>query len=460
MKKILLLATSISYLSANAQDIPARIDEYFKKQHEGGAFNGNVLIASHDTIIYKQSFGLAEIATGRKLNDTSVFELASVSKQFTAMGIVLLATEGKLKYTDSLRHFFPDMPYSNITIEHLLHHTSGLPDYMDMVKNKTDRGSIVGNEDLIRLLIQFKPPVNFKAGEKWEYSNTGYALLASIIEKVSGQPFGEYLKAKIFKPLGMRHTEVYRRRLENRKVENYAYGYVKESPDSKNMILPDDHPNYKDMVHRLDGIVGDGTVNSTTGDLLTWSLALDNNRLVPAGVKERIFSAGKLNNGEMHSYGYGWITDNQFGNVKVVSHSGGWPGYNTLIEKHLDTRKTIILLNNYDNMLIQYDKLLNIIDGIKEEARKEIKLDSLKLKQYEGIYQLMPEFFITITAKGERIFAQVTGQGQFEIYPEKEDLFFYKVVEAQLKFIRNEQKEIISTILIQNRREVDCKKIK
>lgn len=258
----------------------------------------------------------------------------------------------------------------------------------------------------------------------------------------------------------MRHTEVYRRRLENRKVENYAYGYVKESPDSKNMILPDDHPNYKDMVRRLDGIVGDGTVNSTTGDLLTWSLALDNNRLVPAGVKERIFSAGKLNNGEMHSYGYGWITDNQFGNVKVVSHSGGWPGYNTLIEKHLDTRKTIILLNNYDNMLIQYDKLLNIIDGIKEEARKEIKLDSLKLKQYEGIYQLMPEFFITITAKGERIFAQVTGQGQFEIYPEKEDLFFYKVVEAQLKFIRNEQKEIISTILIQNRREVDCKKIK
>lgn len=212
MKKFLLLVTGLSFLTAKAQNIPARIDSFFKKMHEAGGFNGNVLIASHDTVIYKGSFGLAEIATGRKLNDSSVFELASVSKQFTAMGIVLLQRNGKLKYTDSLRHFFPQLPYNNITVEHLLYHTSGLPDYMTLMKEKTERGSITFNEDLIRLR-QYKPPVNFKPGEKWEYSNTGYALLASIIEKVSGKIFGEYLKAKIFKPLGMRHTEVYRRRL-------------------------------------------------------------------------------------------------------------------------------------------------------------------------------------------------------------------------------------------------------
>lgn len=459
MKKFLLLVTGLSFLTAKAQDIPARIDSFFKIMHEAGGFNGNVLIASHDTVIYKGSFGLAEIATGRKLNDSSVFELASVSKQFTAMGIVLLERAGKLSYTDSLRHFFPQLPYNNITVEHLLYHTSGLPDYMTLMKEKTERGSITFNEDLIRLLAQYKPPVNFKPGEKWEYSNTGYALLASIIEKVSGKTFGEYLKAKIFKPLGMRHTEVYRRRFENRKVKNYAYGYVK-SDSLKNMILPDEHPNYADMVRRLDGIVGDGTVNSTTGDLLKWSLALDKNLLVPASVKERIFRVGKLNDGDITNYAYGWMTDSLSGIGPVVNHGGSWPGYNTWIEKHFSTGKTVILLNNYGNMQIEYNTLLNLIYNIKGKEKMTTPVDSALLKQYEGVYQLVPEFSITINAKGDRIFAQATGQGEFEIFPEKEDLFFYKVVEAQLKFVRNEKKEIVSLILIQNRREMEGKKIK
>ncbi len=309
------------------------------------------------------------------------------------------------------------------------------------------------------MLAQYKPPVNFKPGEKWEYSNTGYALLASIIEKVSGKIFGEYLKAKIFKPLGMRHTEVYRRRFESRKVENYAYGYVK-SDSLKNMILPDEHPNYADMVRRLDGIVGDGTVNSTTGDLLKWSLALDKNLLVPAAVKERIFTAGRLNNGEITNYAYGWMTDSLSSIGPVVNHGGSWPGYNTWIEKHFSTGKTVILLSNYGNMQIEYNTLLNLIYNIKGKEKMTTPVDSALLKQYEGVYQLVPEFSITITAKGDRIFAQATGQGEFEIFPEKEDLFFYKVVEAQLKFVRNEKKEIVSLILIQNRREMEGKKIK
>lgn len=156
-------------------------------------------------------------------------------------------------------------------------------------------------------------------------------------------------------------------------MENYAYGYVK-SNYLKNMILPDEHPNYADMVRRLDGIVGDGTVNSTTGDLLKWSLALDKNLLVPAAVKERIFTAGRLNNGEITNYAYGWMTDS-LSSIGPVNHGGSWPGYNTWIEKHFSTGKTVILLSNYGNMQIEYNTLLNLIYNIKGKEKMTTPVD-------------------------------------------------------------------------------------
>lgn len=467
MKYLLFAALLLgSCKSKTQQAIPARVaemhvqfDSLFSQLHADKKFNGNVLIASGDTVIYKASFGLADHSNDRKLNDSSVFELASVSKQFTAMGIVLLKEKGKLKYEDSLRHFFPELPYSNITVRHLLHHVSGLPDYMELVINNTKPGLIATNADMIRLLEEKKPKSLFKPGEKWEYSNTGYALLASIIEKVSGKSFGDFLKENIFTPLDMRHTEVYRRRYEKRTVANYALGYV-PGDDAIAWRLPDSLPSLSAMVTKLDGIVGDGTVNSTTIDLLKWSRALDNHVLVPKAVQEEIFTRVKLNNGETHNYAFGWMVRKGKFTGPAVSHGGGWPGYGTYIEKHLENGKTIIVLSNHDQPQIPFDKILLILYGIKEEPKKEMKMEEAVLKQYEGRYQLSPDFIITITVENGKIYEQATGQGKLEIFPQKVDLFFLKAVEAQLQFRRNDKKEITELVLLQNGLEQVGKKLK
>ena len=445
--------------TAGTNGLEKTFDQLFNRLHQDDQFSGNVLIASGDTVIYKASFGLADHATGRLLNDSSVFELASVSKQFTAMGIVLLKAKGLLSYDDSLRKFFPELPYVNITIQHLLHHTSGLPDYMELVMNETKPGAIATNADMIRLLAAKKPDVLFKPGEKWEYSNTGYALLASIIEKVSGTHFGDYLKQHIFMPLGMNHTQVYRRRYEKREVENYALGYVKNKTTGK-FILPDEESSLKEMVIELDGICGDGTVNSTSIDLLKWSRALDKYTLVPKPVQDQIFAPGKLNSGELHNYAFGWMFRKGRIAGPAVSHSGGWPGYNTYIDKHLVNGKTIILLSNHDVHTVPLDTLVLLLYGVKMEPRKEIKVEETALKQYTGQYQISPDFIITITVENGRIYEQATGQGKLEIFPQKEDFFFLKAVDAQLQFRRNDKKEITAVVLLQNGLEQEGKKIK
>lgn len=456
-KYLLVLGIIVSNICAS-QDISKQLEDYFRRYAGVGLFQGNILIASGDTVIWQQSYGKADHATNRLLNDQSVFELASVSKQFTAMGIVLLKEQGKLKYEDSLRHFFPELPYSNISIRQLLQHTSGLPDYMDLVLEHTPSGTIATNKELIAILARHKPPVLFIPGAKWEYSNTGYALLASIIEKVSGTGYTEYLQKNIFTPLGMKNTEVYRRRYEKRIIPNYALGHVYDTA-TKKYILPDDHPDLKDFISKLDGICGDGTVNSTTGDLLKWSRALDQNLLVPEAVRKEILTSGEDNQHIKHGYGFGWMLRRMEPAGRVAFHTGGWPGYNTLIEKHLDHRKTIIILSNHDRFNIDLDELRNILYGVKTIAKQEIKLDESLLKQYTGKYELTPEFFISIFLENSRIYAQASGQSRAEIFPEKEDLFFLKVVKAQIRFVRTDKKEVTGMVLIQNGQEMPGKKL-
>lgn len=435
----------------------APIDSLFMLWSGEGSFNGNVLIARGDTLVYKGSFGKAEEASGRLLNDSSVFELASVSKQFTAMGIILLREEGTLSLDDSLQQFFPELPYPGIQVRHLLQHTSGLPDYMEIVMKRTDSGSIARNTELISALAQEKPASLFTPGSKWEYSNTGYALLASIIEKVSGKSFQDFLRERIFKPLEMNHTEIYRRRFEKREIPNYAFGYIQKTEG--NWMLPDSVAETADMVIELDGIVGDGTVNSTTGDLWKWSRALDRHQLVPAKVQEEIFTAARTADGKEQSYGYGWGLgkDSIFG--AFVSHSGGWPGYGTYIEKHLEKGYTIILLSNHDRPEVKLKKVRNILYGIKEQEKQSIQVDEKDLKEYPGTYQIDREFSITISTKGQQVFAQATGQSQFEIFAEKKDLFFLKDVDAKIRFERDAAGKVTGLVLLQNGQEAPGKKI-
>ncbi|MFN4315636.1 MAG: serine hydrolase domain-containing protein [Chitinophagaceae bacterium] len=272
---LFLIIGNFSFAQSRIQKIDQLIDSLILQQK----FNGNILIAERGEIIYERSYGIANEATNEKLNRNSIFELASCSKQFTAMGIVILKENSKLNLNDKISQYIPELSiYSKISIRNLLHHTGGLPDYMSIMDTVWDKSKIATNDDIIKIFSKHEPEVLFEPNTKHEYSNTGYVLLASIIERVSGLSYADFLEKFIFKPLEMRNSFVYNRRLSPRKIENYAFGYIFIKSQNK-YVLPDDFERTK-MVYWLDGVVGDGTVNSNVIDLLKWDRALYSTNLV------------------------------------------------------------------------------------------------------------------------------------------------------------------------------------
>ncbi|MEI2707588.1 MAG: serine hydrolase [Chitinophagaceae bacterium] len=346
--------------------------------------------------------------------------------------------------------FLPQLSnYKNVTIKHLLNHTGGLPDYMDLMDSLFDKSKIATNKDIVDLFSKHNPKILFEPNTKWEYSNTGYAFLASIIEKVSGTSYGNYLQKAIFKPLEMNNTFVYTRRFAPKKISNYAFGYI-YSDSLKKYILPDELEETK-MVIWLDGIVGDGTVNSTVNDLLKWDRALYTEKLVSSESKKEIFRAVELNNKSKRDYGFGWALSDDETYGKIVNHSGGWPGYKTFIERHIDNDKTIIVLQNHESVSttklfaylrsIIYNKPLPI-----KKERTEIKLSNEQLQKFVGVFEIQESMEVTVSLKSNQLFVQLTGQNAFPVFAESELSFFLKAVEAQVQFQLNDKQEVISLV--------------
>lgn len=348
-KSIIIIVLFITILSCNqdvkkknpqTNEIALKFDSLFSED-----FSGTILVADKGNIVFTKNSGFSNENTKSQINLETIFELASVSKQFTAMAIVQLQKEGKLSYEDKLSKYIPELNhYDKITIKNLLTHTSGLPDYMYLVENFWDKSKIATNSDIINLFEKHKPKVYFEPNEEYEYSNTGYLFLASIIENASKRSYGDYLKDKIFMPLKMNNTLVYRRRFQPENIKNYALGYIYSDSLQKKM-LPDELGNEHRTVY-LDGTVGDGSVDSNVIDLLKWDRALYDNSIITDEDREQIFSSYKTNNGKDIKYGFGWNISNVSPYGKTASHAGSWPGYLTYIERHLDSDKTLILLVN------------------------------------------------------------------------------------------------------------------
>ena len=218
----LLLAVQLGH----GQNKIDSIDSVLTKLYSSDRLNGNILIAEKGKIVYKKSFGLANETTKAELNDSSIFELASLSKQFTAMAIMILKEKGKLKLDNKISKYLRKFSISpNITIRNLLNHTAGLPDYLKLMDSLWDKSKIAINKDVIAFFTKYQPKALFEPNSKFDYSNTGYVLLASIIEKCSGISYEQFLKKEIFNPLGMNNTFIYRRRFAPMKIDNYAFGY-------------------------------------------------------------------------------------------------------------------------------------------------------------------------------------------------------------------------------------------
>jgi CubicO group peptidase (beta-lactamase class C family) len=361
--KIILLLCLILF-SCHGQPVTTsqRIDRFLVQCYEKDMFNGAVLVAEKSEIIYQKAYGVASYKTGQLLSDKSQFRLASVSKQFTAMAIMILQERNLLQYDDMINRYIPELPYKNITIRHLLTNTSGLPDYMELFEEFWDIGKkdqpdrkIATNNDVIRLLTDHKPLPLFSPGDKFLYSNTGYVILASIVERVSGQTFDLFLKDHIFTPLDMSFSLVYSP-IKNQPMAERVYGFRK-------YILDDSYTEVD--FHYLNGIAGDGAVYATTGDLFKWDQALYTSKLVKSATLEQAFTAGNLNDEKELDYGFGWRIKKSDTGKKIVQHGGGWVGFRTFIYRDIENRNTLILLTNNSNLYLTDIRkaLINIWQG-------------------------------------------------------------------------------------------------
>ena len=438
MKKLIILIILLLFpvmLSAQRKYsvYAGLLDSFMTAETAIRHFNGNVLIAHDGDIIYKKSFGYRNYDTKELLDENSVFEIASVSKQFTAAGMLLLIEKGKVKFTDTLRAFFPELPYYNITIKDLIIHTSGLPDYILEMIEKWDHSKIAFNDDLIEFLADEKLPPDFQPGERFEYSNVAYSLLASIIEKVSGQSFGVYMQDNIFKPLGMNSSLIYNtRRSSGALIPDYALGYV-YSDSLKKYMLPDSLHDYE-FVKYLDGIVGDGVVNTTTGDLLKWEQALKNHTLLSEEMQKEMFTPHSLYDTlSQIYYGYGVFLDSNIWGKRIF-HAGGWPGYSTVLMNFPDDNITIIILSNNQTFAMTLGLTLgNILQGGMYEfpyVHNEVKINSGLISRYTGSYLLQ-------TGKKAELFEK---DGSLFLKSFPEDLKLSP--ESDYKFFSNEGSDI------------------
>jgi len=377
MKRFIGLFAAMAFICGHtfAQNHIARIDSLVTAWYNNHDLSGNILVAIHGKIIYKRSLGYANTAERILNNDSSTFQIASVSKTFTAVAILQLKEKGKLKLDDPVNKYLPDFPYGDITIRHLLSHTSGLTDFQIFEgPHRADTGKIFSNADIIPAIKADKQAILFKPGEKWSYSNPGFGLLALIVEKVSGMPFQDYMAKYVFKPAGMQHAYIATALLhvpDKNRTRNYDY--LQYEPSRLKQV--DSMPNYKIPHFILRGTMGNGNIITTAEDMLHFDRALYTSKLVKSETLQEAFIPYKLNNGSYDIsgwnpkvkviFGLGWeiLADTSKG--KIVFHNGGSPGAVTTFWRNITRDETVIILDNEMHREVRSAgiDILRLLDG-------------------------------------------------------------------------------------------------
>ncbi|MCW3072249.1 MAG: hypothetical protein JWO44_2139 [Bacteroidetes bacterium] len=346
----------------HAKEKAYRIDTLFKNKVRNAGFNGCVLVAQHGQVIYKKAFGFSNFKNKDSLNLNSAFQLASASKTLTAAAILLLMDRGQLKLTDSVQQYLPGFPYHGITIQMLLTHRSGLGNYVYFCEPYCDKpnsykGSCFNNQAMFEIMKAFRPGVYAKPGKKFEYCNTNYALLALIVENVSGTRFPEFMETNIFKPLGMNNTWVHDPQADTaHKFKTFGYnGSGRPEEDT-----------YADDVY------GDKGVYSTVEDLFKWDRALYSEVLLKKNTIDDAFKGYSNEHKGKRNYGYGWRMIDDGKTPKIIYHNGWWHGYNSLfLRRPADGTTIIVLSNKFNRTAYQVKGVLEILSEGKGSAEME-----------------------------------------------------------------------------------------
>jgi CubicO group peptidase (beta-lactamase class C family) len=445
MKKLLTAAACFCFtLAGLAQNISSQLDSLVIAYAKVGKFNGSVLVAQNGSILLNKGYGLRDAASHSANNENTVYQIGSVTKQFTTAIIQKLQEEKKISVNDKLSKFFPDYPKGDsITVEQLMLHTSGIYSYTsDRNFMSTEVSKPQTRESMMAL---FKDrPLDFSPGTKWNYSNSAYSLLGYIIEIVTKKPWETVVREYIFKPVQMTHSGF---DFTNLKRPEKATGYfVLNDVDTAKSPIVDSSVAYSA-----------GSIYSTTGDLYRWHKALQNYSILPKALQEKAYTPVK------NRYGYGWVIDSVEGKRKVA-HSGGIHGFTSNFTRVPEDDIVVILLSNNSSPALgeMTTKILNALykkPYTLPVARKAITLPEEKLKEYIGEYEINPQLKLAISVKDGNLWAQPTGQSPSTVFAEKEDFFFVKSPEVQLQFKRNEKNEVTGFTLFQGGATVECKKL-
>jgi CubicO group peptidase (beta-lactamase class C family) len=297
-------------------------------------FNGGILVAKDGAIIYEKYAGYSDPRAKESFTDSTSIHIASSGKTFTGMAVLRLVQENKLSLNDQLERFFPGFPYPGVTVEMLLNHRSGLPNYVYFMPKKEWKNKYVTNEDVLNYMMTQKPNRSFTPDRRFSYSNTNYVLLAMIIEKVSGRSFPDYMKTKFFEPLGMKHTYVFTMNDTAGVISSYQANGARWDNDF------------------LEGTYGDKNIYTTPKDLLKWDQAFYTDQLIRRSLLDTAYTPYSNERPSVHNYGLGWRLLMLPNSKKVVYHNGRWHGFNAAFARLIEEKVTIIVLGNKYNSRI------------------------------------------------------------------------------------------------------------
>jgi CubicO group peptidase (beta-lactamase class C family) len=332
------------------EKLSQKLDLLLKRINKRHDFHGSLLVAKKGKILYSNQVGYKDFRKRELLDENSVFQLASVSKQFTAAAIMILYEKQRIKLTDTVNTYFPDFPFEDVTIKNLLNHTAGLPKYFWVAEHEWNKPQAPTNSEMMALLEMSSVQRYFKPGRNFDYSNTGYFVLASIVEKVSGTSFSAFVKEYIFEPLEMH--------------DSYVYSFENDSIATNQL---EGYKLYRKWRHLKigytvnDAIVGDKNVYSTSEDLFKWTLGLNNETLFSKESLAMMYTPGETISGRKVPYGFGFRINTDTDNK--IYHHGKWNGFRTGLTQYLDDDLTVIVLEHtsYEGIAALNKRVKNIV---------------------------------------------------------------------------------------------------
>jgi CubicO group peptidase (beta-lactamase class C family) len=390
-KSLLMLAGVALSFQADAKPRHAnKFDALVKTLVRETDFNGNILVAEKGRILFQKSVGTSDPETGKKLDRDSLFLAGSVSKTLTATAVMQLVERGDISLDDNMSKYLPESPYKNITIRHLMSHSSGLAEYQieGIIEKFIDKN--VDNATFWKIYSALNPAQQFAPGDQWSYSNTNYILLALIVERVSGHSFANQLKDSVLSKADMGNTFVLRSSIPESQRTRIAEGLYFPNLVSPALMRITSSPRARSTFATIGSLTGPGNIYMTSNDLLKFHTALQNNILLRAQTQAKMYDVLKLsaetdykavaNSNYPAKYGLGWFVANDTGNGRIVFHAGGNPGYSAYYLRNLDNDQCVVILTNGDGMVGHFtsSSFMRILNG------RDYQLDSRSLVKTVG----------------------------------------------------------------------------